>query len=226
MLTAPPTQAGPQPPTLPPPAPEQAAEPKQVALTPSKPRIGETPAARAVKAILRPPIKAIYLVITWIRTHKLATLITLILLLLSISVTTRLMTGYWPFNGPSTDAVQQSIQNNPQLSPYAQNWLVALRNGDANTMLSIEKNLPASVTPPDAGLLAGEYSQKAGMTWNSVNVISTSTAADGTQDTVVEVNMTLPASQGGTKIIVLWHFATYQNTLLGIDFISARPSLQ
>ena len=225
MLTAPPTLPGPQRSPIPEQR-EQADATKQVALTPSKPRMGETPAARFVKAILRPPIKIIYYAITWMRSHKLASLITLVLLLLSISVTTRLVTGYWPFNGPSSNPIQQSIQNNPQLNPYAQVWLSALYSGDANTMIAVEKNLPPSVVPPDAGLLVGEYSQRVGMTWNAVRVISTSTAADGTQDTLVEVDMTQPASLGGGRIIVIWHFASYHNTLLGIDFVSARPSLQ
>ena len=225
MLTAPPTQAGPQPPALPPPAPEQRTEPKQIALTPSKPRIGEMPTARAVKAILRPVIKAIYYVITWIRTHKLATLITIILLLLSISVTTRLMTGYWPFNSPSTDAVQQSLQNNPQLSPDIQLWLTALENGDLTSMQTLQKTIPASGVQPDDGAFLGEFSAKyAGVTWNGAKVDGVSTAADGQVDAFVEVDISIPATSTtqATNAIVLWHFVTNQGRITAIDFISAR----
>lgn len=225
MLTAPPTQAGPQPPTLPPPAPAQVAESKQVALTPSKPRIGGTPAARAVKAILRPVIKAIYYVITWIRTHKLATLITIILLLLSVSVTTRLMTGYWPFNGPGTDAVQQGLQNNPQLSPDIQLWLTALENGDLTSMQTLQKTIPASGVQPDDGAFIGEFSAKyAGVTWKGAKVDGVSTAADGQVDAFVEVDISIPATSTtqATNAIVLWHFVTNQGRITAIDFISAR----
>ncbi len=212
MLTAPPTQAGPQPPALPPPAPEQRTEPKQIALTPSKPRIGEMPTARAVKAILRPVIKAIYYVITWIRTHKLATLITIILLLLSISVTTRLMTGYWPFN-------------NPQLSPDIQLWLTALENGDLTSMQTLQKTIPASGVQPDDGAFLGEFSAKyAGVTWNGAKVDGVSTAADGQVDAFVEVDISIPATSTtqATNAIVLWHFVTNQGRITAIDFISAR----
>lgn len=225
MLTAPPTQPGVPPPAVPPPAYEQATEPKKVALTPSKPRVGEMPAARVVKAILRPPIKAIYFVLTWIRTHKWVALITLALLLLSVSVTTRLVTGYWPFNGPGTDTVQQSLQSNPQLSPEIQNWLVALHNGDLTTMQTLQKTIPASTVQPDDGAFISEFSSKyAGMTWRTAKVDGISTGEDGMVDTFVEIDLTVPAtstSQGGNAI-VLWHFITNQGRIVAIDFISAR----
>jgi hypothetical protein len=194
--------------------------------------MGEAPAAIAVKAILRPIIKAIYYLITWIRTHKLVSLITLVLLALSISLTTRYITGYWPFSAPNSDTLQQSIKNNSQLSPDVQNWLVALRNGDIDAMLNIQKTIPSTVVHPDAGVFISEFSEKyAGVTWKSVKVISISTAPDGTVDTFVEIDMTQPAPQGQTptNIIVLWHFTTIpqlQGRIFRIDYVSARPSLQ
>lgn len=225
MITAPPTQPGQQPPTLPPPVPEQATQPKKVALTPSRPRMGETPVARVIKAILRPPIKAVYYVLTWIRSHKWTALITLVLLLFSVSVTTRLVTGYWPFNGPSSDAVQQSLQSNPQLSPNVQLWLLALEHGDLTAMQTLQKTIPVSGVQPDDGAFIGEFSANhAGVTWKGAKVDGVSTGADGMVDAFVEVDISIPATATtqATDAIVLWHFVTIQGRIYGIDFISAR----
>lgn len=225
----------PSPPNMYPPAVEQETTPatKKVAMTPSRRRLGETPAARAIKAILRPIFKALYYAIAWIRTHKLVMLIAIVLLAASIVLTTYFTTGALPFsssNSASGNSAQQNIQGNPQISPYIQQWLVALQNGDFNSMLTIEKMLPTTNVPPDNGAYLTQYSQKyAGVTWTKV-AVTNSTAPDGTIDTYVTIDMTLPATTttAAGKMIVVWHFTTVPQVagrLLQIDFVSARQSL-
>ncbi len=82
-------------PTQPSPSPE-VPERAQRASTPVRRRTGETPAARFVKAIFRPFFKVFYYVINGIRTHKLYTLLVIVLLVASISATMKISTGVFP----------------------------------------------------------------------------------------------------------------------------------
>lgn len=224
----------PSPPNVYPPAVEQETTPaaKKVAMTPSKRRLGETPAARAIKAALRPIFKALYYAITWIRRHKLVTLIAIVLLVASIVLTTYFTTGALPFSGnnSASPSSQASIQSNPQISPNIQNWLVALQNGDFNSMVTIEKMLPTSNVPPDNAAFLTQFSPKyAGVTWTKVSVTN-STAPDGSVDTYVAIDMNVAATTttAAGKMIVVWHFTTIPqlaDRLIQIDFVSARSSL-
>lgn len=225
----------PSPPNAYPPAVEQETTPhaKKIAMTPSRRRLGETPAARALKTTLRPIFKAIYYAITWIHTHKLVTLIAIVLLVASIVLTTYFTTGALPFsssNSASGSSSQSGIQGNPQISPYIQNWLIALQNGDFNSMVTIEKMLPATNVPPDNGAFLTQFSPKyAGVTWTKV-AVTNATAPDGTVDTYVTIDMSVPATTTTTasNMIVVWHFTTIPqlaDRLLQIDFVSARQSL-
>src|ERR1700736_6745284 len=88
MISPSPTQ---QPPS--PPGPERV----QPGSTPIRPRTGETPTARFFKALFRPIFKVFYFVISGIRTHKLLTLLAIVLLVGSISATMKITTGEYPF---------------------------------------------------------------------------------------------------------------------------------
>ncbi len=221
-------------PTQPPPIrPEyvEQSEParKKVALTPARRRPGQTPVALFVKAIFRPILKALYYTIRWIRAHRVVSLIAFLLLLASIFITSYAVSGSAPLANTSSDSLRQSIQSNPQLSPDVQNWLVALKNGDIQTMLAVEKSINPSTRPPDTGLYVLEFSEPRGQVkWTNVSVTSIKTAPDGLVDTFVEVDMTpspTAAAGGATRSVVLWHFSTDPNGhIYLLDYVSARTT--
>jgi hypothetical protein len=198
---------------------------QQVAQTPAKQRTGQTPAARLIKAILRPILKIIYYIIRWIRSHKLASLVAVILLVVSIFLTSYVVTGSMPLFTNSNSALQ-SMENNPQVSPAIGAWLNALQTGDIQTMLNEQKNLSTAAPQPDSALYILEFSQsKAGTTWTNATVTSIHASPDGLVDTFVEVDMTQPTSNGTANLVTLWHFTTLPDgTLLEIDYVSSRAS--
>jgi hypothetical protein len=232
MLSTP-TKQPPLPPY--PPAPEQerapeAATEKKIAMTPSRRRLGQTPLALVVKAILRPIFKALYYLIRAIRTHKLVSLIALILLVASIMLTNYFTTGTTPFSSSSANSVQENVQGTSTVPASVQNWLVALRTGDLNSMEALQKTIPSTQVSPDAAAYILLYSEKyGGVTWTNLNITG-SQAADKTEDIYVEIDMTAPATTAGAapaKLIVLWHFTTIpqlNNSIFRIDFISVRQS--
>lgn len=77
--------------------PQESVPERKVRSTPVRKRRGDTPVARFIKAILRPPIKLLYYLIQAIRKHKLAALGIVLLLVLSISATTYATTGSLPY---------------------------------------------------------------------------------------------------------------------------------
>src|SRR6266498_3538592 len=79
-------------------APEKPVpEKKAVQSTPSRKRLGETPAALFAKGIFRPIFKGIYYTLQAIRTHKRITLGILLLTIISMIVTSSLVTRQLPF---------------------------------------------------------------------------------------------------------------------------------
>ncbi len=181
-----------------------------------------------VKAILRPILKTLYYIIKWIRAHRIAALIALLLLLVSIFATSYFVTGNAPLTSNSS-SVKNSVANNPQLSDDVKNWLLALQAGNIDTMLSIEKSINPSTRPPDTALYLLQFSEpRAQVKWTSVTVSSIKTAPDGLVDTYVEVDMTPSPqvqAQGGTKTVTLWHFATDPaGRIYLLDYVSSRTS--
>jgi len=88
--------------------PASTAERKPLRTTPVKRRLGETPTARTIKGILRPPIKVLYYVSTWTKKHKLSSLAIILLLVASIAATTYAVTDQLPFG----------INHDPFVFPY------------------------------------------------------------------------------------------------------------
>ncbi|GAC1375017.1 MAG: hypothetical protein NVS2B12_31370 [Ktedonobacteraceae bacterium] len=160
--------------------------------------------------------------------HKIAALLATLLLLASIFVTTYVRTGNVPLVS-SPNSVRDSIQGNPQLSDDVRNWLLALRSGNIDTMLSIQKSINRSTRPPDSALYVLQFSEpRAQVKWTNVSVTSIKAAADGLVDTYVEIDMTPPAAAaatGATKTVVLWHFSTDPaGRIYLLDYVSARTS--
>ncbi|GCE18247.1 hypothetical protein [Dictyobacter kobayashii] len=224
----PPTRVAPPPAT-----PEEQAQtaPAKVALTPARRRAGQSPVALAIKAVLRPIFKLLYYVIRWIRSHKLATLLAILLILASVFATNYLFAGQTPLGASSSSTVQQSVQNNAQISPDVQNWLLALRSGDLNTMLSIQKSMSASTRPPDSALYVLQFSEKyAQVKWTGITVTSINKAPDGMLDMFIEVDMSSTSTStstttGTSNSIVLWHFTTTPTgQIFLIDYVSGRTA--
>ncbi|GCE26041.1 hypothetical protein KDA_15250 [Dictyobacter alpinus] len=219
----PPTRVAPPPSQI---EPANAEQPR-VALTPARKRVGQSPFALVIKAILRPIFKLLYYVIRWIRTHKLVTLLALILLLASIFATTYFASGQTPLSS-SSNSLQQSVQSNPDLSPDVQTWLLALRAGDINTMLAVQKAMSASTRPPDSSLYVLQFSEKyAPVKWTNVAVTSINKAPDGLIDTFIETDISSTSSASGTSTttnsVVLWHFSTTPSgRIFLLDYVSGR----
>src|SRR5437588_13058315 len=77
--------------------PEQpASEPKKVISTPRR-RAGQTAAAQFTKRLLRPLFKGLYYLLRAMRSHKLVSLLAIVLILGSATAVNYYETGQWPF---------------------------------------------------------------------------------------------------------------------------------
>lgn len=203
-------------------------EKKEVQLSPIKRRVGQTPLALVIKAILRPIFKLLYYTLRGVRSHPLLTLALLLLLAASISLTSYATTGVFPF-GIGNDPFNFHIRGGDGGGDHVKNWLFALRDGNVTNMSLLQSELTMS-QPPDPNQLVAQLSQpKAHVQWKSMNVLSVSTEADTTVDSFVEVDFTGPGPGGNVNGIMIWHFTTLpqaQGRILSIDLVSLRPALQ
>jgi hypothetical protein len=212
-------------PTQQPPAPE--GDKKKVALTPTRRTVGQTPAALFVKAIFRPIFKGLYYTISAMRSHKLVTLIVLILLLASITLTNYLTTGLWPF-GIANDPFNFHIHGTTGGGDKVKSWLFHLREGNVTGLQLDEKDMSQ---PPSPDQLIAQYSEaKNNLTWKAINVLSVSTEQDTTIDSFVEIDVVTHGPGGDAKGELIWHFVTIaQNggALLSVDLVGnqLRPAL-
>ena len=209
--------------------PQLEAERRNASLPPPVPeRRGAKRRGSVIKAILRPILKALYYIIRWIRAHRIAALIAILLLLASIFATSYFVTGNAPI-ASNSNSVRDSIRNNPQLSDDVKAWLLALRDGNLDTMISVEKSINQSTRPPDTALYLLQFSEpRAQVKWTNVTLSSIKTAPDGLVDSYVEVDMTpspTVQAQGGTRTVVLWHFATDPaGRIYLLDYVTSRTS--
>ena len=212
-------------PTQQPPAPEN--EKKKVALTPTRRTVGQTPTALFVKAIFRPIFKGLYYTIAAMRSHKLVTLIVLLLLLASVILTNYLTTGLWPF-GIATDPFNFHIHGTAGGGDKVKSWLFHLREGNTTGLQLDEKDMSQ---PPSPDQLITQYSEaKNNLSWKAINVLSVSTEEDTTIDSFVEIDVVTHGPGGDAKGFLIWHFVTIaQNggALLSVDLVGnqIRPAL-
>ncbi len=197
---------------------------KTVRATPVRKRLGETPTARLIKNILRPPIKGLYYLSTWIRQHKLSSLGILLLLVASIGTTNYYMTHELPF-GIAHDPFNFSYDGGKGEGTQVKSWLYALRDGDLTHLQLLNKDI---TQPPDPTQLIAQFSQtKTHLIWGDVNVIAVHQETDTTVDSFVEVPISTKGPGNTSKGILLWHFITAsvngQNLLLNVDLVSERP---
>ncbi len=207
-------------PTQQPPAP--APEKKEVARTPLKPRMGETPQALFAKSIFRPIFKGIYYLLRGIRTHKLVTLVFILILLASSTVATYLTTGSLPL-GIGNDPFNFHIRGGNGGGDAVKNWLYAVRDGD---VAAVSLNQRFVKQPPDPNQLVDQVSQtKAHLTWKSINVMGVYSEANGTIDSFVEVDLSATGPGGSVSGILIWHFTTVQaqgGVIINVSLVDFR----
>jgi len=194
--------------------------------------MGETPLAKALKAVLRPIFKGLYYVIRAIRGHKLLSLVVLLLLVVSIFATSYFATGRLPFSGSNQSQVQNANGSSVPVPDSVQNWLMALRAGNSEALLAAQKDMPASVAKPDIAMALLRFSESQSNKWTAVKLIGLSSPSDGSKDIFIEIDMTQQTSGGPQNIVVLWHFTTIMlpppkgEIIYNIDYISERPSFK
>lgn len=184
--------------------------------------MGQAPLALAIKAILRPIFKLLYYTIHWMRTHRLATLLAIVLIVGSVFATDYLLAGQTPFSSRPSTNVQQFGQDSSAITSDIQNWLLALRSGDLNTMLNIQKSMNR---PPDSSMYLSLFSEKyAQVKWSAISVTGASKGPDGMLDIFIEVDMT-STNNSANSSIALWHFTTSPTGhIYVIDYVSGRAA--
>jgi hypothetical protein len=206
--------------------PEQTTpEPKKVVYT-SRQRAGQTPAARFVKAIFRPIFRGIYYLMRGMRNHKLVTLIMILLILGSAIAANFAVTKELPF-GIGNDPFNFHVKGGNGGSEQVQNWLYALRDGNAVALSLLDKDMSQ---PPDPQQLVSQYSQPKGhLTWKTINVIRAFQESDSTIDSFVEVDLSATGPAGVTSGYMVWHFLTVSQNggvLINATLVDFRPSLR
>lgn len=217
MLTPSPTQ---QPPSVP--------EPEKGEKYSLPGRKGEQPFGLFLKAIFRPILKGLYYVIRFIGSHKLLTLLLLILLIGSSIFTSFLVTKQGPF-GIGNDPFQLRV--NGKLvggGENIRNWLYHLRDGNAVALSLDDKYISQ---PPDPIQLISQYSQPgANLEWKDINVLSSYQQSDTTVDTFVSVDLAAKGPGGQTKGVLLFHFVTIaqgsNGVLIDVNTSGIRALLQ
>ena len=211
MISPSPTQ---QPPSTP--------ERVQPGSTPIRPRTGDTPAARFFKALFRPIFKVFYFVISGIRTHKILTLLAILLLVGSISATMKITTGEYPF-GIGNDPFNFHTNGSTPPADHIKNWLYAMRDGNATEMSLIQQEMIMS-QPPSVSTLISQYSQTQGhVSWKAITTIGSYNESDTTTDSFVEVDISSQGPGGNVTGIMIWHFTTLSGRILTVDLIGGAP---
>ena len=200
------------------------AEPRIIPTpSPSKARAGQGLLASIIKAILRPPLKAIYYTLRWIRLHRLAALLALALLLASVFATSYIVTGNPPFAQSNT--ISHDLQESVDLNQNIKNWLLALRTGDIATMKELEGTMLSSA---DTGAYELQFSEQyAQVQWDNVKLTGMSLGPDNGIDTFLELDQTETINGTAVEGIYFWHFTTdVKGNILFIDVIPARHTLK
>lgn len=213
-------------PTQKPPA-QQSEQKKTVKMTPSRRRAGQTSLALFIKGIFRPLFKGLYYLLVGMRTHKLLTLIVVLLLLASVFVTNYLAIGTFPF-GIASDPFNFHVHGTNGGGDQVKNWLYALRDGNASEISLLDKDISQ---PPDPSQLISNYSQtQAHLSWRAINVVGVYSESDTSVDSFVEVDLSANGPGGAVTGIMLWHFTTAQlstgNAIIEANLVDFRAPLQ
>ncbi len=209
-------------PTQPPPG---DSAPKAVkSSTPLRKRPGETPFALFLKAIFRPFLKLVYYLLSGIRRHKLFTLLLILLLAASITITSYLGTGSWPF-GVGEDQFNFHIRGGSGGGEVVKNWLYALQHGNTSTMQLLDSDMSQPIDSTTLGQYINTFSQTSTRTWKNITVIKAYSQSDNTVDSFVNIEFSANGPGGPTNALVILHFTTItqgRDYLLAVDVVSSR----
>jgi hypothetical protein len=193
--------------------------------TPARRRTGQTSAALFLKALFRPIFKFIYYTFRFVRSHKVLTLVAVLLLLASITLTTYATTGQWPY-GIGSDPFDFHVRGTNGGGDKVKDWLFALRNGDTSTLQLLDSNMSQ---PPDPSQLVNQFGQTKARTWKAINVMSVYSQSDTSIDSLVEVDLSSSGPGGNTDGMVVFHFVTFSqgstDVLLSANVIDFRKPL-
>ncbi len=220
-------------PVLPEPKPALTPERKPARATPLKRRLGDTLTARIIKGILRPPIKVLYYLSTWIKKHKLSSLAIIVLLIASIGITNYSVTKQSPiqFGNQQQDSFNFPYKGGGKEGSVVESWLYALRDGDVTQLQLLDQTISQGQAPDPAQLVSQFSQAKTHLTWGVPTVIAVYQQADSTIDSFVQVPITATGPGTTLKGMILWHFVTASITdqngksqylLLGVDMVSLR----
>jgi hypothetical protein len=205
--------------------PEQTTPEEKKVEYASRQRAGQTPAARFVKAIFRPIFRGIYYLLRGMRSHKLVTLIMILLILGSAIGANYAVSGGWPF-GIGNDPFNFHVKGGNGGGQQVQNWLYDMRDGNIAALELLDKNMSQ---PPDVQTLVGQFSQPKGhLTWKTINVLSVFQESDSTIDSFVQVDLSATGPGGNTSGYLIWHFVTVSQSggiLINAILVDFRPSL-
>lgn len=205
--------------------PEQTTPEEKKVEYASRQRAGQTPAARFVKAIFRPIFRGIYYLLRGMRSHKLVTLIMILLILGSAIGVNYAVSGQWPF-GIGNDPFNFHVKGGNGGGQQVQNWLYDMRDGNIAALELLDKNMSQ---PPDVQTLVGQFSQPKGhLTWKTINVLSVFQESDSTIDSFVQVDLSATGPGGNTSGYLIWHFVTVSQSggiLINAILVDFRPSL-
>lgn len=207
------------------PTEQTTPEPKKVEYR-QRQRAGQSPTARFFKGIFRPIFKGLYYLFRGMRSHKLVTLIMILLILGSAVAANYAVTKEYPF-GIGKDPFDFHIRGSKGGGDQVQNWLYALRDGNVVALSLLDKDMSQ---PPDPQSLVNVYSQPKGhLTWKTINVINVFQESDSTIDSFVEVDLSATGPGGNTSGYLIWHFLTVSQNggvLLNATLVDFRASLR
>lgn len=209
-------------PTRQPPEKAEQEKVKNNRSTPAKKRTGQTPTARFLKSIFRPVLKGLYYLLRGMRSHKLVTLLMILLVFASASFVNYHETGQAPF-GIGYDQYNFQINGGNGGGVKISNWLHALREGDAPTIQLLDSFMSQ---PPDAQGLVNQFS-KQHFTWGAINRLSITSESDTTIDSFWEIDLSNVGPGGPVVGYLLIHFVTVGQQggiIIAVDVIPFRAS--
>lgn len=198
-------------------------EQKKATRSMSRKRTGETPAALFVKAIFRPILKGLYYLIRGMRSHKLVTLVMILLILGSATAVNYYKTGQLPF-GIGYDPFDFQINGGNGGGEKISDWLHALREGDAPTIQLLDTFISQ---PPDAQALVNQFS-KQHFTWRTINRLSVTAESDTTIDSYWEIDLANTGPGGPVVGYLQIHFVTVASqsgdVIISVDVLPFRAA--
>ena len=210
-------------PTQQPPEKVEQEKEKNNRNAPAPKKSGQSPTARVLKSIFRPILKGLYYLLRGMRSHKLVTLLMIVLILGSATAVNFFKTGQWPL-GIGYDQYNFQINGGDGGGVKISNWLHALREGDVPTLQLLDSFMSQQ---PDTQGLVNQFS-KQHFTWQAINRLSINEESDTTIDSIWEVDLSNPGPGGPVVGYLLIHFVTVAaqqgDVIVAVDVMPFRAA--